>query len=290
MNDHDHNTGDARGAHAQLRVDDPVDRARRWRFPRCWRATCRTSPRAPAPVRGSTPRPVYEALSKARSDGIGWTWPWSMSAGCARRPRQQLAPGARVAAAQQRRQGALQSITRPGRSIEEAVNAANLHARRRPVVCWAWRDGHTASLFPRMQNLEASRSRAAPMSRSTPPVPPAPASSCAIASPAGLAPAHTRLLLIRGEQAQAARTRARRGRSAGVPGAHRILTLARAARPLVPVTARSRATDSPFAGSPMSLHPVLHDVTERIRRAARVARGLRPASTRCARPGRAGRA
>ena len=84
---------------------------------------------------GSTPAPVYEALSKAPLDwervdvalvDERWLLPDDPDSN-SRLIRESLL---RNNAAKAR----FESITRPGRSIEEAVNAANLHAQAAPGV------------------------------------------------------------------------------------------------------------------------------------------------------------
>jgi 6-phosphogluconolactonase len=153
---------------------------------------------------GSTPAPVYTALSKAPLDwqrvdvalvDERWLLPDDPDSN-ARLVRETLLQNN---AAQAR----FETLTRAGRNIDESVNAANLHAQNPPrvVVLGMGDDGHTASLFPGMQGLDrALASKAAYVSVD--------ATGCPVAgkflrrislTPAGLAPAHTRLLLIRGE-------------------------------------------------------------------------------------------
>jgi 6-phosphogluconolactonase len=154
---------------------------------------------------GSTPAPVYAALSKAQ---LAWD-----RVDVALVDERWLLPDDSDSNARLIRETLLQNnaanarfeaMTRPGRGIEETVTAANMHARQPAgvVVLGMGEDGHTASLFPRMSGLdEALRSESAYVAVN--------ASGCAGAgkwlrrislTPAGLAPAHTRLLLIRGER------------------------------------------------------------------------------------------
>ncbi len=157
---------------------------------------------------GTTPAPVFRALSQApleweRVDVAlvdeRWLRPDDPDSN-AHLVREHLlhshAAGARF-----------EPLTRTGRSIEEAVADANLHARHAPgtVVLGMGDDGHTASLFPRMRGLaDALDSRNAYVAVD--------ATGCAGAgpwsrrislTPAGLAPAHTRLLLLRGASKRA---------------------------------------------------------------------------------------
>lgn len=152
---------------------------------------------------GSTPAPVFRALSQApleweRVDVAlvdeRWLRPDDPDSN-ARLVREHLLRSHAAAAR-------FEPLTRPGRSIEEAVADANLHARQpaNVAVLGMGEDGHTASLFPRMRGLaDALASRN--------PYVAVDASGCAGAgewtrrislTPAGLAPAHTRLLLLRG--------------------------------------------------------------------------------------------
>lgn len=157
---------------------------------------------------GKTPGPVYTALSKAPLDwekvdvalvDERWLLPEDPDSN-ARLVRETLIQNK----AQKAR---LEAITRAGRPFDEALSTANLHARQPAgvVVLGMGDDGHTASLFPGMQDLD--RALAA-----TTPYVGVDATGCPGAgqwsrrislTPAGLAPAHTRILLIRGEKKRA---------------------------------------------------------------------------------------
>ena len=152
---------------------------------------------------GSTPAPVFRALSQAplaweRVDialvDERWLRPDDPDSN-AHLVREHLLRGHAASAR-------FESLTRPGRSIEEAVADANLHAKHAPgvVLLGMGDDGHVASLFPRMRGLAdalASPNAYVPID----------AAGCPGAgpwprrislTPAGLAPAHTRILLLRG--------------------------------------------------------------------------------------------
>ena len=154
---------------------------------------------------GSTPAPVYAALSKAplawdRIDVALVDERWLLpddSDSNARLIREALLQNH---AAEAR----FEAMTRPGRGIEETVTAANMHARQPAgvVVLGMGEDGHTASLFPHMRGLDEALQSESPYVAVN-------ASGCAGAgkrlrgirlTPAGLAPAHARMLLIRGER------------------------------------------------------------------------------------------
>ncbi len=157
---------------------------------------------------GKTPGPVYEALSKAplawdRVDVAlvdeRWLLPEDPDSN-ARLLRETLIQNKAAKAR-------LETLTSAGRPFDEAVATANLHARQPAgvVVLGMGDDGHTASLFPGMEGLaRALRTPAAYVGVDATGCPGAQQWHRRISlTPAGLAPAHTRILLIRGERKRA---------------------------------------------------------------------------------------
>lgn len=162
---------------------------------------------------GHTPAPVFRALSQAplewgRVDialvDERWLRPDDSDSN-AHLIREHLLRGHAAAAR-------FETLTRPGRSIEEAVADANLHARHSPgiVLLGMGDDGHTASLFPHMRDLDrALKSHNAYVAIEAGGCPGAgPWPRRISLTPAGLAPARTRLLLIRGQDKRAVFERA----------------------------------------------------------------------------------
>ena len=168
--------------------------------------TLETKPRARLLLSGgTTPAPVYAALAKAPLD-------WSL-VDVALVDERWLMPDDPDSNARLVRQSLLQrnaaharfeTLTRVGRPIAEAVAVANMHARSAAdvVVLGMGEDGHTASLFPGMRDLGAALASPQPYVAVD-------ASGCPGAgrwptrislTPSGLAPAHARLLLIRGQR------------------------------------------------------------------------------------------
>ena len=152
---------------------------------------------------GSTPAPVFRALSQAPLDwervdvalvDERWLLPEDPDSN-AHLVREHLLRGHASAAR-------FEPLTRAGRSIEAAVADANLLASQPAgiVVLGMGGDGHFASLFPRMRGLrDALDSPCAYVAVDATGCPGAgPWPRRISLTPAGLVPAHTRLLLLRG--------------------------------------------------------------------------------------------
>lgn len=165
---------------------------------------------------GSTPAPVFRALSQATLD-------WSR-VDIALVDERWLPPGdpdsnARLVTENLLRNKAsdarFEPLVRANRSIETAVHDANLHAQNPAdiVLLGMGDDGHTASLFPRMRDIDgALASKRAYVAVNATGCPGSGAWSRRISlTPVGLAPAHTRLLLIRGQGKLDVLERAARG-------------------------------------------------------------------------------
>jgi 6-phosphogluconolactonase len=165
---------------------------------------------------GTTPAPVYERLARVELD-------WSrVDVGLV--DERWLPPGDAHSNTRLLREHLLrdkaahahfEAFANAGDSLEDAVQAANLDAQQAAdiAVLGMGGDGHTASLFPGMHGL--AQALASPQAYVA-----VDASGCPGAgpwprrislTPAGLAPATTRLLLIRGEDKRALLQRALAG-------------------------------------------------------------------------------
>ena len=154
---------------------------------------------------GSTPAPVFRALSQSAID-----WPHVDIALVDERWLPPTDPDSNAHLVREHllrgpaREARFELLARPNRSIETAVSDANLHAKHPAdiVLLGMGDDGHTASLFPRMPGLDGALSTPlAYVAVDASGCPGAGAWSRRISlTPAGLAPAAVRLLLIRGQQ------------------------------------------------------------------------------------------